>query len=93
MMPGEVLVTRDIDPPEINIVKLPQTVHEDRFTIHGSTEQGADVYVGGAPVNISPTGSFEYELLLQNGINVLVVEAVDRSGNVAYFSQLINGKF
>jgi hypothetical protein len=89
----EVVVIRDIDPPELSIGDLPQTVYEDTFTVHGSTEQGADVFVGGTPVNISPTGSFEYELLLEHGLNVLVVEAVDSVGNVAYFSQLINSKY
>jgi mannose-6-phosphate isomerase-like protein (cupin superfamily) len=89
----EIQVARDIDPPELNIVSLPQTVYEDRFTVQGSTEQGVDLYVGGAPVHISPTGSFEYELLLEHGLNVFVVEAVDSVGNVAYFSQLINSKF
>jgi mannose-6-phosphate isomerase-like protein (cupin superfamily) len=89
----EIKVIRDMDPPDINIASLPSIVYEDTFTVHGSTEQGADVYVGGAPVDISPTGSFEYELLLEHGLNVLVVEAVDRAGNVAYFSQLINSKF
>ena len=89
----EVVVTRDIDPPELSIGSLPQTVYEDTYTVHGSTEQGAEVFVGGNPVHISPTGSFEYELLLEHGLNVLVVEAVDSVGNVAYFSQLINSKF
>ncbi len=89
----EVRVKQDIDPPELNIGELPRMVYNDRFTVYGSTEKDVNVFVGGAPVQISPTGSFEYELPLQPGMNVLVVEAVDIAGNIAYFSQLINSKF
>ncbi len=91
--PRQIRVTQDIEPPELIIEQLPEVVNTDRFTIYGSTEQGADIFIDGAPVRISDTGTFEYEIPLEYGLNVLVVEAVDRVGNVAYFSQHVNGKF
>ena len=39
------------------------------------------------------SGEFEVALALRRGINVVVVEAVDAAGNVAYASELVNAKF
>ena len=43
--------------------------------------------------DIRASGDFAYPLKLQPGINVIVVEAVNTVGNVAYRSRLVNGKF
>ena len=39
------------------------------------------------------TGEFEHVLALQPGINIVVVEAVDRAGNVTYESRLIRATY
>ena len=66
---------------------------QQRYLLKGVTEPGALVFVGGAPVLTSPSGEFEWELELKHGINIVVVEAVDEAGNVAYQSSHIQGKF
>jgi hypothetical protein len=44
-------------------------------------------------VPVDENGRFEASVELQRGINLLVVEAVDAAGNVAYASQMVTGKF
>ena len=43
-------------------------------------------------MTLSKTGGFSYPLQIRQGVNVIVVEAIDEAGNVAYRSELVNGK-
>ena len=86
-------VVKDQTPPRLH-VKFPDAiVKSDRCTIEGKTEPGASVLVDGHPVKTTRDGRFSRQLKLQRGVNVIVVEAVDRADNVAYRSQLVHGKF
>jgi mannose-6-phosphate isomerase-like protein (cupin superfamily) len=89
----EVLLVQDIEPPVLEINHLPLVVYKDKLLINGLSEPGSNVFISGEPVPLSESGAFEYMQPLQNGMNVLVVEAVDNAGNIAYMSQLVNGKF
>lgn len=89
----QIQVVQDQKPPMLSVQLNPPTVTLAQFTLHGKTEPGSSVFVESNPVTTSTSGEFQHQLRLQPGINVVVVEAVDASGNVAYSSQLINGKF
>ena len=86
-------VVKDRTPPLLRVQFPGEIVQSDSCSLKGKTEPGANVFVDGQPVKVSRRGQFRHQLTLQRGINVVVVEAVDRADNVAYRSQLIHGKF
>jgi hypothetical protein len=59
------------------------------YNLHGQTEPGVQVFVGGQAVDVSPSGQFHYTLRLQPGVNVIAVAAVDKANNVASRSQIV----
>jgi len=87
------VLIQDLKPPRLE-VHYPETpVHTSSLELTGTTEPEAKVYVSGALVSTNKRGEFTCSLTLQNGPNVIVVEAVDKVGNVAYLSQIVNGEF
>ncbi len=85
-------IVQDQKPPTLNVRFPPKTVYRGRYTLRGKTEPGSRVFVGGKPVKTTKTGKFKYNLKLQPGINVIVVEAIDTVKNVTYRSQRVNRK-
>jgi hypothetical protein len=85
-------IIQDKKPPTLNVKFPPKTVYRGRYTLRGETEPGSRVFVGGKPVKTTKTGKFKFNLKLQPGINVIVVEAIDSVNNVVYRSQRVNRK-
>lgn len=85
-------VVQDQIPPKLNIQFPPATMYQEKFTLRGKTEPGARVYIGGKPVETSESGTFQYPLQLELGINIIVVESYDAVNNVAYRSHRVNRK-
>ena len=78
---------KDINPPELTIV-YPQNgfaTNNERILIKGTVsdkESGLDkLLINGEIVNILEDGTFEKEIILQEGENKIVVEAYDKVGN------------
>ncbi|MDF1525880.1 MAG: hypothetical protein RRA15_12900 [bacterium] len=65
----------------------------DKFELRGRTDPDVRIFVGGIPVKIDESGEFVHDLFLKRGFNVIVVEAVDKVGNVNYFSKVVNVEF
>jgi len=59
----------------------------------GQTEPGVRVFINGKEVVTTAEGEFRHALVLERGINIIVVEAVDAVGNVSYRSSRVHGKF
>jgi mannose-6-phosphate isomerase-like protein (cupin superfamily) len=86
-------LVQDLEPPALE-VNYPDTGEEgDKFELSGRTDPDARIFVGGMSVKIDEHGEFVHNLFLKRGFNVIVVEAVDKVGNVAYFSKVINVEF
>jgi len=85
-------VVQDQVPPKLSVQFPPATIYQENFTLHGKTEPGARVYIGGKWVKISKTGKFQYPLKLNLGINIIVVESFDAVNNAAYRSHRVNRK-
>jgi len=84
---------QDLEPPVL-VVNYPDTGEEgDKFELRGKTDPDARIFVGGLPVETDERGEFVYNLFFERGFNVIVVESVDKVGNVAYFSRVINVEF
>jgi hypothetical protein len=80
-------------PPALDVEFPDGPVAGPRTRIRGATEPGAGVFIGEANVPTGLDGSFEYELALDRGINVVVVEAIDAAGNTTYRSRLVNAEY
>ena len=80
-------------PPALVVSFPPEAVQEPEIEISGKSEADAAVYISGEMVAAGPDGSFTHILKVEPGINIVVVEAIDRAGNVSYQSRLINGKY
>ncbi len=83
---AQFLVVKDSVPPDLRVETVGGGHGEERCRLKGAAEPGASVYVSGNPVPVAETGEFECDVRLALGINVIVVEAVDPAGNVAYRS-------
>ncbi|OGW62510.1 MAG: hypothetical protein A2638_05840 [Nitrospirae bacterium RIFCSPHIGHO2_01_FULL_66_17] len=91
--PARLIVVRDRNPPALNVHFPSKTRGSDAYTLTGRTEPGARVSVGGHRIPVTAAGSFQHSLRLGPGSTVIVVEAVDQAGNVAYRSELVNANF
>ncbi|MCB0153975.1 MAG: hypothetical protein KDF65_04195 [Anaerolineae bacterium] len=77
-----VLVT---EPPEVSITE-PQNdtwTNESLITVAGSVPDGTTLKVNGQEAAVAEDGTFQREVILQEGDNILRVEAIDDVGNVA----------
>ena len=83
-------MVQDLAPPPLDVHYPDKSLHVNRFELTGTTEPGARVFVAGTSVRTDTDGRFEHSLDLRQGPNVIVVEAVDKVGNVAYLSRIIN---
>jgi hypothetical protein len=56
-------------------------VTKDEIVIKGSTDKNNSVEVDGAPIVVSANGTFETEVRLKEGENIIEILAVDEAGN------------
>lgn len=88
--PNRLSVVRDEQPPTLELLS---SEHLDgQVRVRGRTEPGVRVYVQGEAITTS-SGAFETTVEIDPGATLIIVEAVDEAGNVAYESQIINSKF
>jgi hypothetical protein len=88
-----VRVVKDQAPPMLRVQIQDGVVQRPRVTLKGVTEPGSRVFVQGERVTIDSAGAFEHGVSLKRGTNVIVVEAVDAAGNVAYHADYVTGRF
>jgi len=93
--PGETRtfeIVGDTTAPALTVDLPAGPVSGDRLVVHGTAEPGSRVLIGSRAVTLAPDGSFEHELELAPGPNLIVIEAVDPAGNVTYRSQYVYAK-
>lgn len=88
-----VRVVQDLEPPLLQVEFPSGSLKKTHFMLKGKTEPGASVFIGGKKVPTTRTGEFNSIVELQDGVNVIVVEAVDPAGNVTYRSRFVNATF
>ncbi|WP_221249217.1 FecR family protein [Desulfuromonas versatilis] len=86
-------LVRDAEPPLLQVEFPPAVVHGEDCTLRGVTAPGTRIFIGDQAVVPDAAGRFDHQLKLRRGLNVLVVEAVDATGNVSYQTGKVNGKF
>lgn len=86
-------MVRDGAPPRLD-VRFPEVVMTtDECTITGISDADSRVFVAGQPASVKPNGSFSCRIRLKRGLNVVVVEALDPTGNAAYSSKMVEARF
>jgi hypothetical protein len=86
------VMVQDLEIPSLE-VRLPEgPFGKGDLLLKGATEPEAELFVNGMPVAVDEFGGFEHRIQLKSGWNVLVLEAVDHVGNVAYFSSTLNAQ-
>lgn len=78
--------------PRLEIKRPPSIVHGDRYVIAGVASPSAQVRVAGEVVRVDRHGRFRHEVVLQPGMNMIVIEAAGADGTTAYQSAIINAK-
>lgn len=85
-------LSRDDTPPLLDVDFPLKAVDKKNYMLTGRTEPGAALFIGSHKVTVDKTGKFSYSLDLKRGINVIVVEAVDKAGNVSFTSKRVKRK-
>jgi len=91
--PRRLTVTLEGDLLPLQVEPPPAQVDGSSFTVRGHTDPRARVYVTGQRVQVNRDGSFEVEVRLKVGANLLLVEAVDPAGHSSYWSQVLRARF
>ncbi|MDH3646665.1 MAG: FecR domain-containing protein [Gammaproteobacteria bacterium] len=84
-----VRLVRDTQPPALKLQPSEVLAGQNAVVVRGHTDPAALVYIQGEAI-VTAAGSFEQQVPIDPGTNLIVVEAVDDAGNVAYDSQIIN---
>jgi hypothetical protein len=79
--------------PNLTVTFPADVVAGNACTIRGQTDPGIRIVVAGDQTEVDVTGHFEHSVTLKRGFNVVVVEAIDRVGNTAYKSKVVEAKF
>ncbi|MDX1523291.1 MAG: FlgD immunoglobulin-like domain containing protein, partial [Anaerolineae bacterium] len=86
-----ILVTK---PPEVAVTAPlnDEWTNESLVTMSGTVPAGATLKINGQEAAVAADGVFEHEVILQEGDNILRVEAIDDVGNVATQEIIIHRK-
>lgn len=86
-------IINDSIPPLLTVEFPPATVNDSQAVVTGMAEAGCRVFVMGTPVATDRSGRFTHRVSLREGVNIVLIEAVDAAGNTSYRSQMVNAKF
>jgi hypothetical protein len=80
----------DRTPPKLTM-KVPFHVGGPYYTIAGTTEPGATVFINDEEVDVDSSGAFQKLIALDKiGQNSIIIKAVDAAGNQTVQSQSVN---
>jgi len=82
-------VATDRDPPALHVQFPVGRQRAGVLSLHGETDPGARVFVGKSSCAVAADGTFEAQVALSRGVQIVVVQAMDVLGNVAYASRMI----
>ena len=86
-------IVRDRVEPELAVEFPSGIVRANSVTLSGTVEPGTRVIVADQEAEVGESGEFSHLVPLERGANIIVVEAIDDAGNVAYRSHVINARY
>ena len=82
---AKIVIYYDLSPPKLAISEPPDQADfygdENQIKLSGLTEEEAAIMVNGRLVVVNQDGSFETNLILEDGENVVKIAATDQAGN------------
>jgi hypothetical protein len=78
-----VSITVDTTAPSLTVTALPEITNMADVTLTGSVEMGSEVFVNGMSQGIMMDSALSIDHTLHEGMNVIVIEAMDGAGNMA----------
>jgi transcriptional regulator with XRE-family HTH domain len=69
-----------VSTPELIILnpEVDSIVFDSQVIVSGRTDEGNEVFINNQPVLVNENGAFKEDLILRNGINIIVVKSVNR---------------
>jgi len=89
----EFRIVRDVREPSLSVTFPGRIVSDREIVLAGSAEPGSRVFVNNEEIQVDASGSFSHALVLERGVNMVVVEAIDSAGNVAYRSETVDARY
>ncbi len=78
-------VTLLTEPPKVTVLNPPDGlwINQQMLSVQGTVEPGVKVLVNGREADVDAAGNFNEDVVLEEGENIVRVEAVDAVGNVS----------
>ena len=89
----QVRIARDLREPDLRVEFPDRVVSAREIVVTGVAEPGARVFINNEEIQPEASGGFSHPMTLQRGVNIVVVEAIDPAGNVAYRSETIDARY
>lgn len=89
--PVEFYIDRDVTPPFL-LVNEPEneaSVYQSTVIVSGDAEAEVVILVNQDSVSIAPDGSFSHRYQLRPGKNTLIIQAMDKAGNVSETERIV----
>lgn len=80
---------RDKTPPYLSVNFPTEEVTNKIYLLKGITEPGSEIFIDNSKISVGKLGKFSYSINLRKGINVVVIQAIDKAGNVTFKSERI----
>ena len=82
------------EPPDIELIRPLENewTNQQLLTIEGRTRPGAILEINNQTVKINPDGSFQHQLILDQGDTTLHIVATDSVGNIATLDRVVHLK-
>jgi hypothetical protein len=89
----EFRIARDVSEPGLSVRFPGRVVTGPEIVLTGTAEPGTRVLVNNQEIQVDAAGRFSHAFALERGVNMVVVEAIDAAGNVAYRSETIDARY
>jgi hypothetical protein len=91
--PRRLHLVRDADAPALRIQWPGDPVTTSTVALTGETEPGSQVFIANEAVAVTKAGAFAHRIELEQGVNVVVIEAIDGAGNSSYASHALFARY
>ncbi|NMD14873.1 MAG: hypothetical protein GYA78_05950, partial [Caldisericales bacterium] len=76
-----VMIGKDTIPPVLDVDPIAPYGNKTSIDVTGKTEPGVKLTVNGTSARVDDSGKFTVKITLKEGVNPIVVEAIDAAGN------------
>ena len=89
---GRCELRQQLDAPALSVSFPSETASAGPYTLSGRAAPGSRIFVDGIETAAGGAGEFARQGVLQPGVNLIRVEALDTAGNASYASRIVYGR-